>query len=46
MIRHSRGILYFNEKNYEKALKEFDEAITLKNDIAVYYMNRGKTYLE
>ncbi|EGR33413.1 tetratricopeptide repeat protein [Ichthyophthirius multifiliis] len=46
MIRNSRGIILFNQKKYEKAIKEFNEAIKFNINISQYYQNRGKCLLE
>jgi len=33
-MRNSRGIVLFNQKRYDKALKEFNEAIKLNDKVA------------
>ncbi|KAL4464320.1 hypothetical protein ABPG72_017106 [Tetrahymena utriculariae] len=46
MMRNSRGIVLFNQKRYDKALKEFNEAIKQSDQVAQYYQNRAKCYVE
>ena len=43
---NEKGLKYFKVKKYEKALKNFNKAISLKNDVADYYRNRAYCYYE
>lgn len=45
-MRNSRGIVLFNQKRYDKALKEFNEAIKQSDKVAQYYQNRAKCHVE
>jgi tetratricopeptide (TPR) repeat protein len=34
LMRNSRGIVLFNQRKYDKAIKEFNEAIKANNTVA------------
>jgi tetratricopeptide (TPR) repeat protein len=38
------GVVYYQDKNYGKAIKFYDKAIALQPDTAVFYNNRGAAY--
>lgn len=43
----SRGLLFHNYyKDLKKALEDYNRAIELKNDIPIYYDQRGKLYID
>jgi len=44
---NNRGHIYMNEKNYDKALSDFDKAIKLKpeSETFLYYYNRGSVLM-
>ncbi|RIA95290.1 STIP1 homology and U box-containing protein 1-like protein [Glomus cerebriforme] len=42
----AKGNIYFNEKDYESAVKEYSEAISRNSRNAVYYTNRALCYLK
>lgn len=42
----NQGLQYASERNYEKALEAFKEAIRLKPDFASAHLNLGLTYLD
>jgi len=44
-IFNKRGKLYYNNEDYENALKDFDSAINLFPNNKDYYQNRGLTYI-
>lgn len=46
MVYLNRGICYLNLLNYEKALKDFNEAIALEPYNASAYHSRGRAYYE
>lgn len=39
-----RGIIYFDQKNWDKAIENFNKAIEQKGDYFDAYFNRGRTY--
>jgi tetratricopeptide (TPR) repeat protein len=41
---NSRGTAYFNRRDYDRAIKEFDEAIRLDLNYANAFYNRGSAY--
>jgi tetratricopeptide (TPR) repeat protein len=41
---YNRGLAYYNNKDYNKAISDYTEAIRLKRDYAFYYNDRGKAY--
>ncbi|MCY4402482.1 MAG: tetratricopeptide repeat protein [Candidatus Poribacteria bacterium] len=40
-----RGISYYNKRQYDKAITDYNEAIKLKPDYAEAYSNRAKAYV-
>jgi tetratricopeptide (TPR) repeat protein len=43
---NERGVAYFNEGNYEKAIIDFSEAISLGPSYALAYINRGGAWAQ
>ena len=43
---YNRGLAYFYEGDYDRAIADFDKAIELKPDDAVAYNNRGNAYAD
>ena len=41
----SRGNTHFKEKDYESAIKNYSDAIQLRNDDSILYSNRAQCYL-
>lgn len=39
-----RGNIYYKDKDYEKALEAYSQAIDLQSDVAAFYYNRGIAY--
>ena len=40
-IYNDRGILHFEQKDYDRALADFDQALRLEPDNANFHNNRG-----
>lgn len=36
-----RGLVYYDEKNYVKALEDLNKAVNINPELAIYYYNRG-----
>ena len=41
---NNRGLAYYNLKQFQKSIKDFDKAISIKSNYAVAYNNRGNAY--
>ncbi len=44
-IYHSRGLTYYEMREYNKAISDFNKAIELKSDYAEAYRDLGKAYV-
>ncbi len=44
--RYNRGVYYFNEMNYSKAIESFNEALSLDTRLSVMVILNSKTYLQ
>ncbi len=43
--RNNRGLAYFDQRRYAKAIADYDEALRLDPEYAVAYQNRGQAHL-
>ena len=46
VAHNNRGLSYYNQKDYDKALEEYDTAVRLDPTLAVVYSNRGMAYYQ
>jgi tetratricopeptide (TPR) repeat protein len=42
----NRGLLYYEQKDYQAAIADYTESLRLQSDYAIAYLERGKTYYE
>ena len=40
----NKGNEYFNQGEYQKAIQEYSQAITIDGSVSIYYSNRAKSY--
>lgn len=38
---NNRGVIHYHNRNYEIALKDFDQSVAIKGDLAAAHINRG-----
>jgi lipoprotein NlpI len=43
---NNRGLAYYNKKDYDRAIQDFDQAIRFEPDAADYFYRRGLAYFE
>jgi tetratricopeptide (TPR) repeat protein len=42
---NQRGNLYFAQEQFQRAIQDYNQAISLDASQAIYYSNRGRSYL-
>jgi len=46
MAYNNRGNIYFDQKNYQMAIRDYNKSIAMKPNYKLAYLNRGMAYHE